>query len=189
MIIFGIVGKAGSGKSTLLNYLRQKGFKVFNSDFEVKALYNNPEVANQIREALNLSKESDLKSGVVSQIKQDARVIQKLEEILHPLIEQKIIEFIAKHKGEALFLEVPLLYESGLDKYCDIVVLIDVDEELRQKRLILRENYDIVGVLDLQQESVDLKKLKANYVLKNIGSIDELFSDFEKILDTHHGEL
>lgn len=129
-----ITGTIGSGKSEMSNYLRNKyNLFVFDCDkTNSELLKNNP---------LILKKDfSDCFDGktlnkykLASVVFNDIEKRKRLESIMHPLI---LDEMSKKTKVyDPFFAEVPLLFESGWDKYFDLNVLVVCDEDIALKRL------------------------------------------------------
>lgn len=182
MIVIGIIGKSGSGKTTILNYLKDKGYAVFNSDKKVKELYLLKEIEEKLRNLFSNSEKLSLEELITGSLQKEGSVLLQVESIIHPLIEEEIKKFINKNEGKNIFLEVPLLYEAGLDKYCDKVIMVDVDDDVREKRLKERKNYDIVKILDKRQLDISIKRKKVDYILKNDQTTKRLISNLEQML-------
>jgi len=104
---------------------------------------------------------------------------ERLEAILHPLIEARREEWLAarEHEGASLVVaEIPLLFEVGLEGDFDLVVFVDADAALRHRRLV--ENRGIDGeeatrIMQAQMPSQE-KLQRADYVLDNRGSLQDL---------------
>lgn len=181
-MVFGIVGKVGSGKTSFLEIAARGGYPIFNSDAEVREFYGQKEIVEKIQELLSLKKEEDFKERLIESIKKDPNVLSKLEEVFHPLIEKKIVEFIEKQSEGLVFLEVPLLYESKFDKYCDKVILVESEEKERLERLRAHKDLQLVEILDARQEDASLKKLKADIVIYNTKDKNFLLKQFKKVI-------
>jgi dephospho-CoA kinase len=180
--VFGIIGRAASGKSTLLEIAKNKGYKIFNADNVVEDLYKEFTVQNEIKKALNINCDSCLKTKVIENLKSNSMILNDIEAILHPLVEKKLIEFLDKYKNEDLFLEIPLLFEVGWDKYCDKVIFIDAEEVNVKQRMKHRDNVDLMSLFDARQEDVLTKKRKADFVISNNNDLDFLLKEFSFVL-------
>ena len=175
-----ITGTIGSGKTEVANYLRKIGYDVFDCDEINKELLNNnafellkkdfPECF--INEKLNKEKLSEI-------VFSNNNRKQVLENIMHPLILEKLLE----RKDDPLFAEVPLLFETGWDNYFDEKLLIVCDEDIALQRLKNRG----ISLLDGQkrvnnQMPVQEKIKKATRIIYNNGSLDELYSAIDSYL-------
>ncbi|HPF57013.1 MAG TPA: dephospho-CoA kinase, partial [Clostridiales bacterium] len=69
----------------------------------------------------------------------DPKKTQTLNQITHPAI-LKIIDDKIKKAKSTVALDAPLLYEGGLDAICDVVAVIDADEETRLSRIMARDH-------------------------------------------------
>ena len=69
------------------------------------------------------------------------KLLQKIEEIVHPLVEEKRTEFLRKAKSAGLsmaVLDVPLLFETGLSKKVDLILVVTTDEHMQKTRALER---------------------------------------------------
>ena len=84
-----IVGNIASGKSAVEDLLRSANYKTFCTDNAVHKLYTEPAVQDKIYDAFETIDRSEIASIIFS----DASKKQELENILHPLVKEKIVEF------------------------------------------------------------------------------------------------
>ena len=105
---------------------------------------------------------------------------QVLEKITHPLIQQEALKQaleLAKSGVPYLVFVVPLLIESGFwTKLIDYLVVVDCPEETQIQRVMHRNNMtrsDVENILKAQT-SRNARLAKANAVIENLGSLDEL---------------
>jgi len=116
---------------------------------------------------------------------EDAR--KKLEEILHPLIWEQRDRWLEARRNEGQDLvvsEIPLLFETGREDNFDVVVLIDASESERTQRLIQTRGLsakEAERLIRIQIEA-SVKRLKADHVLSNIGTLEELNSAAAELL-------
>ena len=136
---YAITGTIGSGKSAVCEYLRQKGYHVFDCDKYNAYLLEKGNVGYKLVKEyfLDCFDGYDLnKKKLANIIFNDLGRKKKLESLLHPLIFEEI-------KKEALiynpfFAEVQLLFETGMDKYFDYKLLIVSEKENVLDRLLKR---------------------------------------------------
>ena len=130
----GITGSLASGKSTATKILGKKG-PVFNADKIVKKLYLQTKIRKYISKKLKIQNSSNLKSLIKKKILKDKSFFKKIEKIIHPLVREEMVNFVKKHKNKKfIFFEIPLLVESRLMKYFDIIFFIKAKKSLRLKR-------------------------------------------------------
>lgn len=72
----------------------------------------------------------------------DNRQLKKLENLIHPFLKEQLKYVIRKNafKNDLFFLDVALLFEMNWDKYCDLVIVANVDAEIQKQRVMKRDN-------------------------------------------------
>ena len=183
MLKVAITGNIASGKSQVEKLLSQKGFTVYDSD---KIAHG---VLDSITEFYNQDVFTD---GKIDRKKLGNLVFNnpyyklKLEEYTHPKIKKIITELFEKHKNEKIvFISVPLLFEVGFDTIFDTIIFIEVNPKLQLKRLMQRNNlseHDAKLRINAQQPQNEKIK-KADFVIKNDSTIENLNNQLEKILN------
>ena len=165
-----ITGSIGSGKSTVSNYLREKGYEVFDCDeYNAYLLDNNKTVFNKIKKTFPEAIDDDKLNK------------RKLEGILHPLI---IKEMLKRSKdNDIFFAEVPLLFETNLEANFDHNLLVVSDYDVTLKRLIKRGLNKEEAIIRLNnQMAVENKILRAEEIIYNNGNLNKLFKEVDKWL-------
>ena len=149
MIIIGVTGSIGMGKSTIASMFKFFNIPVHDADYEVKRIIeNNNLVKKKIKKEwpdviyMNKGKEVINKSKLSSYIFKNMKYKVKLEKIIHPLIHKNREEFLQKHSSNKFMIamDVPLLYETGVNKICDYIFLALTSEEKQKKRVMQRIN-------------------------------------------------
>lgn len=182
-IIVGITGSIASGKTTLLKYMMEKDYPVFICDDHVKKLYKSADVIKQIK---NLFPDTDLsnRKAFAKIIYSDPKKKKELELILHPLVRTAMNKFVEDHQNDHLiFLEVPLLFESGWHSNCDYSITLLCDAATREKRALERGiPADIFQAIDKAQMPEIEKKALASHSINTAGNLDKVASEFEAIV-------
>ena len=149
MIIIGLTGSIGMGKSTIASMLKFFNIPVYDADFEVKKiLENNALVKKKIKKewpdviCINKGKEFINKNKLSDYIFKNIKCKIKLEKIIHPLIHKNRDKFLQKHSTNKFMIamDVPLLYETGVNKICDYIFLALTSEKKQKKRVMQRAN-------------------------------------------------
>ena len=140
MRVIGITGGIASGKSTASKYIADKGYRVFDADAVSRALTQSGGAAlAPIAEAFgaNFIKDGVLDRELMSrEVFSDASKRKVLEDIIHPLVISACKQDMLACADEQLFfLDVPLLFESGMDSLCDEVWLVSSPQRDRIARL------------------------------------------------------
>ena len=188
MIKFALCGNIASGKSTVQKLLENQGYRVLDTDKVAHELLtvNNSELF------LEFKKFDVFENGEFSREKlgklvfTNKEIKQKLENILHPQIREKIKEFFEQNQNEKyLFVGIPLLFEADMTDLFDKIVFIYADDDIRLKRLSLRNGYSVEYAkarLNSQMRQEE-KTQKSDYVINNNGSIEELNVNIIKLFE------
>lgn len=189
--IIGLTGSISTGKTQVSNYLRDRGEKVIDADLIAREVVDLGPVKEKIKEAFgnDIYKDDELDRKALGEIVfRDKEKRQVLNEIEHPEIYRIILEEIKNFKGR-VFVDIPLLFESqhlnekyGLD--FDEVWLVYVSRETQVKRLIKRDRISRGYALEKinSQMSVEDKKIMADVIIDNSGSLEETFKQVEENL-------
>ena len=148
MIIIGITGSIGMGKTTVSNMLRILKIPVFDSDKKVKEiLEKNSYIIDTISKlwpesvSLNKKQKKVNKKILSNKIFESKKERKKLERIIHPLVKKERKSFLKKfEKYFIVGLDIPLLYETGMDKGCDYIFLVHTSKKIQKKRVLMRPN-------------------------------------------------
>ena len=139
MIKIGLTGSIASGKTTASKIISNKRGPLFSADKTVKKLYTQNSFKKLIAKRLNLHINRDFKKEVRKKILKKRENLKKLEKIIHPIVRQEMFIFLKKNRNKKyLFFEIPLLIESKLTKYFDIIIFIRSKKKLRLKRYKLK---------------------------------------------------
>ena len=185
--VIGLTGSIAVGKSTVTRYLREHGFEVVDADeISRHALDIGKECYNKVVERFGCVKED---GGIDRQrlgqlVFSDPLKKKQLEDIIHPYVCQKIKEEIQASQEQYIFLDVPLLYEAGLDALCDSVIVVDLPLEKQIERLMERNHIEKQAALHLiqQQMSSEEKRKKADYIIDNSCDLHELYKNIDNVL-------
>ncbi|MBE3554304.1 MAG: dephospho-CoA kinase [Thermicanus sp.] len=191
-MIIGLTGGIATGKSTVSALLASRGAHLIDSDQIVRLVVERGKPAYE-EIVKYFGGKILLPDGQVDR-KELGRIIFSnpekravLEKITHPHIFREIKERIevAKAEGkELIFLDAPLLFETGLDRQVDLTLLIDTDERIQMERLIKRDQLsreEAERRIEAQMP-MEEKRKKADYILSNRGSMEELEEEVERFL-------
>ena len=185
MLIIGITGNIGSGKTTVSKMLEAEGAYIINADQIAREVLAKDGAG--YTETIEFFGESILQnSGEINRkhlagiVFNDSNKLAKLNELTHKYVLAKIDELIVQaceaNLHKLICLDVPLLFESGLDKICDTTWLIDAPHETKLERVMARDKTDRDSAksrLDNQTLSTELRK-KSDTVIENDKGLEEL---------------
>lgn len=176
-----ITGLIGSGKSTVCKYIRDKGYHVFDCDaYNSYLLEEGNEGYLKVKEVFPEVFEGDtlIKKRLSDLIFSNLENKEKLENILHPLILDKIN--LESKDYNPYFAEVPLLFETEFYKHFDYSLLVACDNNIALKRLTLRgvDNNEAKRRI-ANQMSLEEKKKRCNGIIYNNGDLDSLYGQID----------
>ena len=185
MMIIGITGSIASGKSTVARLIAKKKYPLFSADKVVTDLYKNNNFINLLVKKFKLDTKKKIKPQIQFLAKKNKKKLTKLESIIHPLVREKMKNFL-KIQSKVVILEIPLLIENKLNKYFDKIIFVDSKKETRLKRY-LKRNYDkkLFEILDKRQLPVVNKKKKCDLIVNNNYSIAILKKNIKKIVEDY----
>lgn len=165
----GITGSLASGKTTASKILSAGKGPLFSADNIVKKLYANKSFQQDIRKIFKIKNKISIKIKLREIILSDKNNIIKLEKIIHPLVRKAMKKFMNKHKNKAYtFFEIPLLVESKLMKYFDIIIFIRSNRKTRLKRFKLNGgDKKLFQLLDNKQLKDDEKIKFCDHIIVN----------------------
>ena len=185
MIRIGIVGDIGSGKSYIA---KQFGRPVFDADAEVAKLYKKSKKCyKKLKKKLpdHINSFPVKKNRILESIASNNNNLKKIIKIIHPEIIKKLNFFLKKNKNKKIVvLDIPLLIENNLNKKNDIIIFIDAPKKEINKRLKKRANYNqkIIQKFKKLQLTVEFKKKKANFIIKNNFKINSAKKNVKKLI-------
>ena len=175
MTIIGLTGSLASGKTTASKIIASKRGPLFSADKVVKRLYNQRNFKKLLAKKLNFNFDKNFKKNLKNRIFKK-KIITRLERIIHPLVRKEMFIFFKKNtKKKFLFLEIPLLIESKLEKYFDVVIFIRSNKDLRLKRYMLRGGSRALFSLLDKRQMKDSKKMRlCDHIVVNNKSLSVL---------------
>ena len=170
MIRIAVVGKIGSGKSFVA-----KSFELplFDADKEVALIYKKN---NFFFKKLNKKIPKFIKSfpidkkEVLNCIIANNKNLKIITKIIHPIVRKKMSMFLKRNrKKKAIILDIPLYLENGINKKNDVIIYVDANQKLINKRLKKRSyfNKKLLTKFKKIQLKSNLKKKKSSYIIKN----------------------
>lgn len=188
---YGLTGGIATGKSTVARLLQSRGFPVIDAD----------QIAHQLTEKNQLGYIQIVKGfglGILDKNqnidrKKLAQIIfnnptekDKLESILHPLIQQKVQSLKAEYKAQNFsmcFYDVPLLFEKKLEAQFDAVVLVYAQPEIQLQRLIVRNQLTLAEAkIRIKNQSPMPDKIKnSHFCLDNSTDVRDLETQIETL--------
>jgi dephospho-CoA kinase len=186
----GLTGGIGAGKSTALAALERLGAACLSTDLAVHELYQSPEVQTAVADHFGPSVLSDGaidRAALARAAFATAEDRHWLEQLLWPRVGQRMVAWReglsrCEPPPRAGVVEVPLLFESGLDHGFDATIAVIAEESIREARASAR-GHEALSERSARQLSQQEKSQRATYVVVNDGSLTELEDKLSAILD------
>ena len=191
MLKIALTGGPGSGKSTVARMFQDLGAQVIDADDVARNVVAPGQPAwEEIRREFGpdyFQEDGSLDRARMAQLVfQDAGARQKLNAIVHPQVGLEIarrLQGLATQGVNLVMVEVPLLYEAGLEKNFDVVIVVDVGKKEQIARLSARDGRparEAEGILKAQWP-LAAKKARADFVVDNRGSPEYTRSQVKKL--------
>lgn len=192
MLRVGLTGAIGAGKSTVAALLRQRGIPVLEADDLVRALTRpGMPVLAQIVEAFGrevLREDGELdRARLAARVFTDPDRLAQLNRIVHPPVLERMRRWLAEQQGAGAPLavvEAPLLFESGLDRELDRVVVVWCRPERLMERLVARGlSPEEARARLAAQMDPEAKRARADEVIDNSGTIEQTRRQVDALLE------
>jgi dephospho-CoA kinase len=128
------------------------------------------------------------RGAVATRVFGDDQKRKWLEEVIWPRVGQRVAEFRdSAADRRAAVVEVPLLFESGMESVFDKTIAVVADEEVRTGRAAAR-GHELVEARAARQLSQEEKAQKADFVVRNDGTVEELETKLSEVLEKLRGD-
>ena len=187
MIKIGITGSLASGKSTASKILSYKRGPLFSADKEVKEIYKDPQFRSLISKNFKIINNTQLKKSLKKKILAKKENIKKLERLIHPLVRKRMKAFTFRNKNKKLlFYEIPLLIESKLMKYFNVIIFIKANKKTRLKRFKMKQGNESLFTMLNNKQMVDKKKTNfCDHIVVNEKNLNILKKNLYSIIKNY----
>ncbi|MBR9729129.1 dephospho-CoA kinase [Shewanella intestini] len=179
--IVGLTGGIGSGKTTVANLFAEKGIELVDADIVAREVVAQGSIGlESIKTHFGvevISANGELNRQALRELVfNDDKQRQWLNNLLHPLIRQTMMQQVAQAQSEYVILVVPLLFENGLDSLVNTTLVVDISPTLQQQRSAKRDNTSAAAIQKIinSQMSREQRLAKAQYVIDNQGDVTKL---------------
>ena len=189
----GLTGGIGCGKSTVAALFKEAGWQTIDSDSIVREMLTEDlDVQAHIREHWGdkVFTQGALidRKAVAAIVFSDKSELKWLENLLHPVVQERWKSSLEGAPELAWLVEIPLLFEKRLETYFDLTVCVYSIDSTVETRTINR-GYTKAEILQRreQQMPIDEKVERADYVISNSGSFDFLKLQIKKLIEQTKG--
>lgn len=176
MIVIGLTGSVGMGKSTVGRMFARYGIPVHDADAAVHKHYRKGSAGYRTMAALfpeAAGPEAMDRKRLAKRAFEDPSVLKTLEKVLHPLVRQEEAAFLkdARRTGrQAVILDIPLLFETGGERRCDVVIVVSAPAFLQKRRVMARPGMsEETFAAILRRQMPDAKKRRRADVIIRTG--------------------
>lgn len=185
-LTIGLTGGIAAGKSEALAAFERLGAATISSDAVAHELLESEPLLGRLVERWG---EDVAPGGRVDRAKigelvfADPEQLSWLERQIHPLVGERIGTWLASLPGETevAVVEVPLLFEAGMEKVFDTTVAVVTTDEVRRRRAEAR-GHTLVAEREARQLAQTEKAARAEHVVANDGSLDDLERELSALL-------
>ena len=183
MLKIAVTGGAGSGKSTVVRMFKELGAQVLDADEVAREVVAVGAPAwEELRRTWGpdfFKEDGSLdRARVAQRVFSDPQARRRLNDLIHPQVALKIkerLEALEKQGAPLVVVEVPLLFEAGLQRAYDRVVVVFADPNDQVSRLEARDHRpqgEVAGILKAQWPLKE-KLAQADYVVDNRGTLSD----------------
>ena len=187
-MIVGLTGGIASGKSTVSNLFRKYGIEIVDADKVAKEVSEKKEsiekISNIFGKDILDSDEKIVREKLREKAFKNRELLQELNKIIHP----QVMEYFKRKKeenskDEILIFDIPLLYEAKMEYLCDKIIVVGVDVQKQIRRVVARDgsSEELAKKIIFNQMPLNEKIKKADIVIMNDGTLDELEEKVMKI--------
>ena len=189
MLLVGVTGSIGMGKSTVAQMFEKHGYGVYNADDTVHYIYENDE---EVISKVESKFPGSTKDGAVNRLalrdilNKEPDKFRDLEQIVHPVTRKYQIIYIKKliEEGKTgCVLDIPLLFETGGEKYVDVSIVVTASEDTQQSRVVSERKVplEVFNAIKDQQMPDRDKLKKADYIISTDADIEQTKSEVKEV--------
>lgn len=184
--VLGLTGSIGMGKSTTAGLFLDMGCDVWDADAAVHRLYAKggaavADIRRVFPEAIdNDSVDRDRLKAI---IQRDETALGRIEAIVHPLVARDREEFLASSTADIVVLDIPLLFENGIQDMMHAVAVVSADPALQRARVMARPSMTEARFRYLLSQQIpdSEKRKKADFIIVT-DTIDHARQQVEAII-------
>jgi dephospho-CoA kinase len=186
-LTIGLTGGIAAGKSEALAAFSRLGAATLSSDAVAHELLDSEPLVGRIVERWGpeVAPEGSVDRTRIGEIVfADPDQLTWLEQQIHPLVGERIGGWLAglPASTEIAVIEVPLLFESGMEKVFDTTVAVVTEDEVRRERAAAR-GHALVDEREARQLAQHEKATRAEHTIENDGTVEDLERSLSALME------
>jgi dephospho-CoA kinase len=181
----GLTGGLGAGKSEALRLLEELGAATLSTDAVVHDLLGGDELRQALVDELGpeVAPNGELdRAKIAERVFGDDEARAWLERLLWPRVGERVAAWrVSVPDDQVAIVEVPLLFESGMETVFDSTIAVIADEDTREQRAAAR-GHAAVAERDGRQLTQQEKADRADFTVRNDGTLEELKQTLSRVL-------
>ncbi len=200
VMVVGLTGQTGAGKSTVSRIFSENGYAVINADLVARTVVEKgseclAEIADLFGSGVIDDNGCLNRKSLASVVFNDKAKLEMLDTIIYPYITGEILRLIKMYSlsgKKLILLDAPTLFESRADDFCEIIISVLADADIREKRIISRDSLTPEQAQQRMGSQLDDEFYisHSDYIIHNNGRLDhvnEISKELsDKIKDYYH---
>lgn len=192
-VIVGLTGQTGAGKSTVSRVFVEQEFSLIDADRIAREVVEpgSPcldELFEYFGSTIRGENNSLNRKALASIVFTDAHKLEVLNSIIHPYITEEIFRRINQFAQEGhilILLDAPTLFESKASDFCDLIISVLADPEIRRDRIIARDHLTEEAALQRMQAQLpeEFFVKHSDYIIRNNADLTKLTALAEEVAD------
>lgn len=191
-LVIGVTGQLATGKTTVASMFAQRGAAVINADLIAhRSIRKKGKCYSGILRIFGteiLNKGEIDRKRLAELVFRKAALLKKLEAVIHPFVAAETLRQIRQFKKNGrrlIILDVPLLFESGMDQMTDLVIAVKTTSAVQMKRCLAgrKLSFQEARARIKMQMSMSEKARRADIIIDNNGGLNHTQKQIQKICD------
>ncbi len=193
VMVVGLTGQTGAGKSTVSKVFQANGFAVINADHVARnVVEKGSRCLAEIEDFFGrnvINPDGTLnRSALATIVFSDHSKLEMLNTITYPYITSSILKKIRMHASrdeKLILLDAPTLFESRADDFCEIIISVLADPDIRQTRIISRDGLTAEQAQKRMNSQLDEEFFgsHSDYIIHNNGDLDTVNEISKEVSD------
>lgn len=193
VMVIGLTGQTGAGKSTISRIFADNGFSVINADTVAREVVEagSPcleEIHDFFGDSIINENGSLNRKSLGAIVFSDKTKLETLNTIIYPYITGAILRHIRECSANGkklILLDAPTLFESRADDFCEIIISVLADADIRKERIILRDGLTAEQAQKRMdsQLSEEFFEGHSDYIIHNNGELDAVYKISKELSD------